>query len=217
MSDITDKVFWTGEYRLKDLGNIVLSSEITQLFEIAGYDGKYTWYGAWNNDMRPVITIFLLKGNCGILEWGWNFNFLPEEHSGKLQYFRTDKNPKPQLRTFPARFAEMKEWHQYSLPCNSSDKNKLIKVINKVWKKTVPEIKAWYQRVNTYEKMIEELDRQVECGKYYEILLPEQQYIKAFLLSKLGRKEEAIETIKESYFWEKADNLLRHKVLMKLR
>lgn len=216
MSDIMDKVFWTGEYKLKDLGDTVLHSEIARLFEIAGYDEKYTWYGTWKNGMRPVITVFLLKGNSGILEWGWNFDFLPEEHSGKLQYFRTDKNPKPQLRMFPSGFAEMKEWRQNLIPCNSTNKDKLIEMIKKVWKETVPEIQTWYQRVNSYEKMIEELDRQTACGKYYEILLPEQQCIKAFLLSKLGRKEEAMAVFKETKFWKKSDDLLRQKALLKL-
>lgn len=213
-----DKVFLDkGEYRFQDLADVVLSHEIAKLFEIAGYDGKYTWYGNWKDDTRAVITVFLLKGNCGILEWGWNFNFLPEEQAGKLKYYRTDKNPKPQLRTLPSGFVKMEEWRRNLIPCNSSNKDKLIKMIHQVWRTTVPEIQSWYQRVNSYEQMIEELDRQVECGKYYELLYPEQAYIKSFLLAKLGKKEEAISCIQESLFWKKADDLLKNKVVMKLR
>jgi len=213
-------MFWkkeAEEYRLLDLGNEALYPGISSILGQAEYDGKYTWYGNWENDARPVIKIYLLKGNSGILEWGWNFRFLPEIHSGKLQYYRTDKNSRPQLRNLPLGFVEMKEWRQSLIPCYSSDKNKLLKQIRKVWKITAPEIESWYQHVNSYERMVEELDRQIAFGKYYSLFYPSQEYIKAFLLARLGRGKEAEAAVKESDCWKDSDDLLKYKVLEKLR
>lgn len=193
--------------------DIRLRGEIDKLFKVAGYDGNYTWYGQWQEDMRPVIKVFLLKGLSGILEWGWNYNFLPEYHSGRMKYFRTEKNARPQLRTFPSGFVAIKEWRQNLIPRCSSDKVLLMRMIDRAWKKTRPEIRAWYRRVNSYESMIEELERQIEFGKYYDLLYPEQEYIKAFLLAKTGRSQEALRALEKSHFWSEADEKLREKTI----
>lgn len=211
--DILNKAFFPGgEYKLKDHVDNRLHTEICRIFE-AKYDGNYTWYGQWQEDMRPVMKIFLLKGCSGILEWGWNFDFLPEYHSGRMQYFRTEKNPKPQLRTFPSGFIDMKEWRQYLFPCCSSDMALLVRKIGQVWKKTLPEIRKWYLRVNSPESMIGELDRQIEYGKYYHIFDPEQAYIKAFLLARTGQSQEALHCLEKTCLWREADSLLRNKIL----
>lgn len=217
MLDIMNKVFFPGgEYKLKDCMDLRLRAEIDKIFKVAGYDGGYTWYGQWQEDMRPVMKVFLLKGNSGILEWGWNYNFLPEYHSGRIQYFRTEKNAKPQLRTLPSGFVAIKEWRQNLLPCCSSDKAMLMRIIGQVWKKTRPEIRDWYRRVNSYESMIEELERQINYGKYYALLLPQQEYIKAFLLAKTGRGEAALRSLERTRFWNEADERLREKVIQRL-
>lgn len=215
MLDIMNEAFFPGgEYKLKDCVDLRLRTEINKIFEVAGYGGSYTWYGQWQEDMRPVIKVFLLKGCSGILEWGWNYNFLPEYHSGRMQYFRTEKNARPQLRTFPSGFVAEEEWRQNLFPCCSSDRVLLMRMIDRAWKKTRPEIRAWFRRVNSYESMIEELDRQIKYKKYYDIQYPEQEYIKAFLLAKMGRSQEALRSLERTYFWnEEADDRLREKVM----
>jgi len=214
MLDIRNRAFGPGgEYKLKDCIDARLHAELDRIFEVAGYDGSYTWYGEWRQDMRPVIKVFLLKGDSGILEWGWNYNFLPEYHSHRLQYYRTEKNARPQLRTFPGGFVAMKEWRQNLFPCCSSDRVLLLRMIDRAWKKTRPEIRAWYNRVNSFESMLEELNRQIEYGKYYDILYPEQEYIKAFLLAKTGRRQEALRSLARSRFWSEADENLREKTV----
>lgn len=214
MLNIMNKAFFPGgEYRLKDCMDLRLRTEINKIFEVAGYDGSYTWYGQWQEDMRPVIKVFLLKGCSGILQWGWNYSFLPEYHSGRMQYFRTEKNARPQLRTFPSGFVDIKEWRQNLFPCCSSDRVLLMRMIDRAWKKTRPEIRAWYRRVNSYESMIEELDRQSEYGKYYACLSPQQEYIKAFLLAKMGRSQEALRSLERTRIWSEADDNLRQKIV----
>lgn len=211
--DILNKAFFPGgEYKLKDCVDVRLHAEICRIFE-AEYDGNYTWYGKWQEDMRPVMKIFLLKGCSGILEWGWNYSFLPEYHSGRVQYFRTEMNPKPQLRNFPSGFVAIKEWRQNLLPCCSSDKALMMRKIKQVWKKTGPQIRDWYRRVNSYESMIEELDRQMEYGKYYAVMSPEQAYVKAFLLARTGRSQEALHSMEQSHLWREADDKLKEKIM----
>lgn len=211
--NIMNKAFFPGgEYKLKDCVDARLRAEICRIFE-AEYDGNYTWYGRWQGDMRPVMKIFLLKGCSGILEWGWNYSFLAEYYSGRMQYFRIEKNPKPQLRTFPSGFVDITEWRQNLFPCYSSDRALLFKAIDKAWKKTRPEIQEWYRRVNSYESMIEELDRQIEYEKYYVTMWPEQNYIKAFLLARTGRRREAQEALGRSRLWREADERLKEKII----
>ena len=213
MLDIMHRAFFPGgEYKLKDWVDVWLHAEICRIFE-AKYDGNYTWYGQWQDDARPVMKIFLLKGCSGILEWGWNYNFLAEYHSGRMQYFRTEKNPKPQLRNFPSGFVDIKQWRQNLFPCYSSDKALMMRAIKRAWKKTRPEIQAWYRRVNSYESMIEELARQMEYGKYYDTMAPEQAYVKAFLLARTGRSQEARRSLEKTYLWREADDELREKIM----
>lgn len=173
-----------GQYRTRDHIESLLEDEMSRLGMRAA--GDLTWCSEWADGARRVISLFLLKGDSAVFEWGYNFDFLPEIHSGRIRYFRTEKSIHAQLRQLPREFADMADWSTYSLPMHSSDLPSLEAEILRIWHNTEPQITEWFSRITLEKDMRAELERQISRGKYYRLLLPEQKYVLAFLTARSG-------------------------------
>ena len=204
-----------GQFRTKDYIADVLNEEMAKHFNMK-YMGNYVWCGEWEKNRRKVIRLFLLKGDSTIFEWGYNFDFLPEIVSGKLQYFRTDKRIHIQLREMPKQFIDGGKFYDYRLPMHAADLDMLKEKISYVWHKTYPEIERWFSSVSDLDSMIDELDFQENYGKYYAILLPEKMYVKAFLLAKKNEKNLALDELKKTKTFNDMSHELQLKVITKL-
>ncbi|MDE7432169.1 MAG: hypothetical protein K2N34_09690 [Lachnospiraceae bacterium] len=74
-------------YHSKQFFDELLTPVIKKQFDLR-YDGSHTWYGPWENHMRKVITMFFLKGDSAIMEWGYNF----QKHSLIWRAWQNGKN-----------------------------------------------------------------------------------------------------------------------------
>lgn len=206
-------------YHSKQFFDELLTPVIKKQFDLR-YDGSHTWYGPWENHMRKVITMFFLKGDSAIMEWGYNFDFLPIVKSNRIVYYRTEKSIQAQLRTFPKAFidmAGMAEWKKYKIPMHVRNKEQLEQNIQEVWKITVPQITDWFLHVDSLETAIHEAEYQVEYGKYYRLFSPGQLYVKAFLQAQIGNIEQAENLLKETWMYNNASAVIQDKLLKKLR
>lgn len=204
-----------GAYSTKEYIDQIFSPKIAHEFHMQ-YVGNYKWCGVWENGTRPILQLFLLRGDCAIFEWGYHYHFLPILKNGKLTYQRTDKSAQTQLRDLPDPFIDIKDWHPFSIPMHAKYEDKLIGRLEEVWNKTFPFIKDWYAKTATIEDMIREADRQLRYQKYYSYFFPSQQYIKAFLLAATGQATEATATLTASDIYGEADEKNRQKLMEKL-
>ncbi len=212
-----NKIFGpNGTYHTKDYLDDMVSPLIQGQFKMQ-YNGAYTWYGSWNQHMRKVISIFLLKGDSGIFKWGYNFDFLPEFMSGRFQYFRTEKSVKAQLRDLPKTFIDFENWGDYLIPMNADDLKCLENRITDVWEITQPSISDWFERVNSLEAALAELEYQISYQKYYKMFVPEQTYIKAFLTAAMGDEKRGIEILKETSTYKEAGSINQEKLVAKIK
>lgn len=216
-TDIDDKYFRPdGEYCTRDYLDSMLSPLIQKQFDMK-YNGTYTWYGPWNQHMRKVITVFLLKGDRGILEWGYNFDFLPELTSGQIKYFRTEKRVKTQLRDFPKPFIDFGNWDDYVIPMHSNNLHQLENRITKVWNLSSLQILDWFERVASIDAALAELEYQISYQNYYTFLAPEQAYMKAFLTAMSGNESLAVEILKNTNIFLECSSEKQEMLIGKLR
>lgn len=201
-----------GQYRTADYLDRILTPKICRCYPMQ-YSGSYLWYGQWSGGFRKVIRLFLLKGDSAILEWGYNFDFLPEIKSGAIRYFRTDKSVTIQLREFPKPFIDFGQWDSYKIPMHAADCGRLAHKLEEVWELTRPDINAWFDRVSSLETMIEETESQMESQKYYRILLPEHRYMKAFLLARLGEKALGRTSLEQSRTYQEAGQKNQNRLM----
>lgn len=203
-------------YHSKQFFDEFLTPMIKEQFDLC-YDGSHTWFGSWENHMRKVITMFFLKGDSAIMEWGYNFDFLPIAKSNRIVYYRTEKSVRTQLWTYPKSFMDVTQWKDYKIPMHVRSKEELGKSIEAVWKLTLPEIMDWFLRVNSIETAICEAEYQIEYGKRYAIFSPRQLYVKAFLLAYTGDMESAERILKETLEYDDISEDMQGKLLKKLK
>ena len=214
-----------GAIAVKNHLDYYLSPLIQDCFDMQ-YNGAYVWYGPWEQHMRKVISIFMLKGDQGILEWGYNFDFLPELKSNRFWYFRTEKQIKAQFRDMPKPFVELapgEQWKKYLIPMHGDSVRQLEKWIRAVWKQTCPDIRNFFQSIHSMESILMELNARIEQQKntkaltYYSMMAPESLYIKAFILAYLGEEAQAIDCMEHTNTYRHTTEENRQKLIQKLK
>lgn len=203
-----------GKYQTRLYLDDILTPLINEKFSMK-YDGRYTWYSEFVDHKRLVISLFLLKGDSAIIQWGYNFDFIPEIKSNKIQYYRTDKHIQAQLRDMPKEFIDCKDFKMYKIPLHANDLDKLRIKIETTFKALLPSIMEFFSKEST-EDLLLLTEYQIEYKKYYKILSPEQQYIKAFLLARQGHIEKAVKQIKDTYVYQNASDDNKQKLMKKL-
>jgi|GEM_PF-1970476 len=179
--------------------------------------GEGTWLSEWENGARRVISLFLLRGDCAVLCWGWNYDFLPEVHSGRIKYFRTEKSVSLQLRQLPREFIDGTDWSEYRVHLHARQPEELKENVLAVWRLTEPQITGWYSKTDTPEKMLSELERQKEHGGYYRVFYPEQAYVQAFLTARYKDVQMAEKLLQGTKVYREASAENMEKLMRKLR
>lgn len=216
MNQTYEKYFTSdGAYCAKEYIPEHLSPKLEKEFHMQ-YLGNYKWCGPWENGVRKILQLFLLKGDSAIFEWGYNYSFLPIIKSGKLIYQRTDKTVAAQLRDMPESFINFKDWKPFCIPMHANCEDKLTDQIEAVLSRTFPIVKNWYERTATLEDMIKEADLQINHRNYYSFFSPSQQYIKAFLLAANGQNDEASKVLEASDEYQEAGEDICQKLMKKL-
>ncbi len=203
-----------GVYRTKDHIERIWLDKTNRLG--MRYIGDCTWVSEWCGHARKIMNLYLLKGDSAIIQWGWNFDFVPEVHGSVLKYFRTEKSASIQVQQLPQAFVDSADWNEFRIPMHADNLNKLEEEVLRVWSITESQILEWYARVNSAGQMITELDRQIAHGKYYRLFLVEQNYMKAFLLAAAGDTEQAVPLLRQTRIYTSAAEPLREKITAKL-
>lgn len=191
-----------------------VSKVLKENFDLKYYDKGRWWYSDWNCHKRMVITLFASKGITYPMIWGYNYDFIPRlNNQNKFIWHRTQKSfhldiedayynyvpviPK-RKRTEEHFFnPEQNAKYQYELPIWTNDLEFALKYIEDVVKRNIPFMLDWYQRVQTIEDVIGELDKQIAISSQYGHW--NEYYTKAFLLAKIKCMDEALETMGQIY------------------
>lgn len=199
----------------------VVSRALADDFDLKYYEKERYWYSEWDNHCRKVIYIFATKGTLYPIKWGYNYDFIPQlNNQDKFVYHRTEKAFWADISDFfynhvhydPDTMSRMETLQirtKYCLPNDTNNIEIAREYVYDVVKRNIPFMKEWFSRVQTIENVIDELDRQI--ARPSALGHRNSLYTKAFLLAKLHRMDEAIETMQLRY-----DGKTPEKVLKKL-
>lgn len=197
----------------------VVSIALADDFDLKYFEKGRWWYSEWNNHCRKVINLFAAKGTMYPIVWGYNYDFIPRlNNQDKFVYHRTEKSFATDIEdTFyshvhydPNTMSRMETLQIRAKYCLPSDTNNLEiarEYVYDVVKRNIPFMKEWFSRVQTIEDVVEELDRQIAQSIAFEHRY--SLYTKAFLLAKLHRMDEAIETMQLRYGGKTPEKVLK--------
>lgn len=206
----------------------VLTESLLGVCGIKYCDKSRWWYGEWEGDRRKVVTLGNPKGTMRNICWGWNYNYIPHRsHSGKLTYARTEKSFSFDMggdfrfhidyniddESDAATHKQIAMCRQYMLPRDTNDAEAAKEYISTVCKRNIPFIKEYFEKTFDDQATLAELERR-QSEKPWLFQTDNSAYIKAFILAKYGRLEEAEHIISHEYY---ADGNCPENVLAKLR
>lgn len=176
-----------------------LTSELKNM-GLNKYDGEYLWYSDFNeNGVRLVFKYLRLKGDSGVFNWGFCFDFLPTiSNTRKLMNHKTEKSVTLHLWESTEGYKNSiidggrptEIVSHYSGECEND-----IQTIFEKYKNVVID---WYKHAISYEKIKNIALYQTE-NKVYNIHYPNPRYVYPFILAKLDKKEEGLIAINEYY------------------
>ena len=164
----------------------ILARRIAPEIESEGYtyDGQYTWYGPWEGYSRQVVEARRLKGAGVCFVWGRCFDFLPvlAGNGKRLRYMRTDKTMGRQL------MGPCRAWGE-SFSLLATGPEELEADATAAFLRDKPLWEAWFRETKGLPACLREAERQRD-NPYSS--WPTPDYVRAFLLAALGRKQEAM-------------------------
>ena len=164
----------------------ILARRIAPELEAADftYDGAYTWYGPWEDHSRRVVEARRLKGAGVCFVWGRCFDFLPvlAGDGKRLRYMRTDKAVGRQL------MGPCRTWDE-SFSLLTDGPERLEADAAAALRRDKPLWEAWFRETEGLAACLREAERQRDnpCSSW-----PTPDYVRAFLLAALGRKQEGM-------------------------
>ena len=163
----------------------MLARRITPEMEAVGYtyNGACTWCGPWEDHGRRVVEARLVKGAGACFVWGRCFDFLPvlSGNLRSLRYMRTDKTVGRQL------MGPSRTWDEtFSLLTGGPER--LEADAAAAFLRDRPAWETWFRETDSLEACLREAERQLD-NPYSSC--PAPNYVRAFLLAALGRKQEA--------------------------
>lgn len=176
----------------------MLSRRISPLLEAEGcqYDGAYRWIGPWEDHSRRVVCVRLLKGAGGEFAWGWCFDFAPvlQNDCKGYRWQRTDRSADLQLFVWTRDLlpqAEV-EGRKYQFSLFGKDLPDVEDRLLQVFERSKPLGDVWFRSSQGPRALLAEAERQSGLTLHH---WPAPEYIRAFLLSALGREEEALQAL----------------------
>lgn len=202
----------------------ILSKVLSEMVDMKYCEKGNWWYGEWENHRRKVVKIFSHKGMLYPIGWGYNYDFIPDVGNGdKITYHRTEKSFAMHVSDYCIHHIDydsdtmtrnetfwIREQYMLSIFANRLYLNEALEYTEHICRKNMPFMQEWFERVQTDDDVLAELDRQIarpamwgHWGEYY---------VKAFLLAKQKRLAEAEEMLSLRY-----DGHPNEKILAKLR
>ena len=172
----------------------------------------------YENHVRKAIHFRALKGTSYEIDFGYNFDFIQIIKSEKLQYNRTEKCVILHIRDVPYPYAadtDKELWDcSYQIERYFKDKNQGIQHTRTVLNNVIPIIYNYFLQIQTYDDMINEIDRRISLDNpIYYMIYPDQQYIQIWLTAKKGEKDKAFQLLNEyPYLSEESKNMIMTKL-----
>ena len=137
-----------------------------------------------------------MKGTSYEIDFGYNFDFIQIIKSEKLQYNRTEKSVILHIRDVPYPYAADTDKELWDCGYH------------------IPIIYNYFLRIQTYDDMINEIDRRISLDNpIYYMMYPDQQYIQIWLTAKKGEKDKAFQLLNEyPYLSEESKNMIMTKL-----
>lgn len=169
------------------------------------YLGDYIWATDYENDMRRVLKVFIINEAFACFNWGLNFRFVPKRIGNKSVYARTDKSIHLHTICTPYYFSyRTNDYTQEHIEKRnriifsswggsiesfekSIEQMKLAHI--KVFQNTLPEIKEYFSKTSTYEKILDLIIS--NCNHKY--IFSESELAAVFIQRYLGMVNEAEE------------------------
>lgn len=199
-----------------------MSKALLGTFQLKQAEKGHWWYGEWENHRRMVISLFAAKGLTYTIEWGYNYDFIPKlNRQDKFVWSRTEKSfdhhawdnyyfhVKEDMKSMSEQ-ERVQTYNKYTLPTYTSNLESALAYIDGVIKRNIPFMTEWFDRVQTTDDVIAELDRHLGTNDYRDHY---RHWTKAFLLARQNRLDEAIAAMQNNY----PNREIAQKVLDKLQ
>ena len=186
------------------------------------YDGRYLWFSDFNeNGIKKVFHYNLMKGETGTFTYGNCFDFLSTyTNTASIKNHRTDKSTTLHLFVRTEGWRKSFEGEEFTDKTSHWGKSECRKTVTKLLNKYIPIMKSWWENNSTIEQCVNEANYQIEKGGGYKVNYPKANYVKAFLLAKLGDKEIAKQILEEEFEplikWKPKFEALKMKVIEKI-
>ena len=183
---------------------VILNEIITPRMKVLGlnkYDGGYTWFNDFNEEgIKKVFHYNLMKGETGTFTYGSCFEFVPTyTNTATIKNHKTDKSTQLHLFERTEGWRKSFEGEKFTDKTSHWGETEARKTIFDLIERYAPIMEAWWENNSTVEQNINTANYQIEKGRGYRVNHPKQNYIKAFLIGKIGNKDEAVELINEEF------------------
>ncbi|AEE52933.1 hypothetical protein [Haliscomenobacter hydrossis] len=185
-----------------------IDNRLTSYLKNLGLDkwnGAYYWYSDYGtHHYRKVFHYTLLKGESATFAWGYCFDFIPTYgNTNNLRWNRTEKSVRLHFWDMPANFvhfAGSRDAHRRSLRgrglVSHWGETAFDVTFNELFEDSYAQIESWFKTDYSLEDLLNWVDLQIERSIDYP-KSPHPNYVKCFLLAKLGRSAEAIDAMEK--------------------
>lgn len=177
-------------------------------FGLNNYDGNYLWYSDFDKKgIRKVFKYQRLKGESGTFNWGYSLHFIPTITNAKtIKFHRTVKSIHLHLFDEPINFINYSGTHYTKFRDKGMVSQWGFTEFNQtfydLWNDCIHSINNWFLKNIEFQDLLDIIHFQQDFGSRYKWGHGNQNYIKSFILEKIGKKEDAISlmnSIKEEY------------------
>lgn len=182
---------------------LLLDKNLTSKLKEIGfknYDGEYLWYSDINIiGVRLVFKYIRLKGDSGVFNWGYCFDFLPTiSNTKKLKNHKTNKSITLHLWESTEGYKKSFEGGGRPTEIVSHYSDECENEIHTIYNKYKNDIIDWSKHAFSLQKVHDIALNQINKSTY-NMHSPNPKYIYPFILAKLGKKEEGLELINEFF------------------
>ncbi|MDE6412554.1 MAG: hypothetical protein K2K42_01465 [Eubacterium sp.] len=167
----------------------------------------YVWASDYEDGKRKVLSFFFINDAFATFKWGWNFDFIPKISGNKAVWARTDKSIHTHIFEVSPDFENTDQENRavrdktiisrYDLYKEGLEKK--IRHYKEVLYFLLPLINAYYSATDSYEKILNRIDMNME-STYYQLLRAVSLIPKAFIEERMGKHKEALEDFNNAYF-----------------
>ena len=165
------------------------------------YNGTYLWFSDFSEfGVRKVFSYQKLKGESGTFRWGFCYEFIPTlSNTMTIKNHKTEKSVQLHLFDEPLKFITFRGTpftdYQEKGMVSEWGISEFNRTFNNLWNESKASIKEWFDNYESFDWMLKTIEHQLEFGSGYRMRSTRQDYIKAFLLMKIGRMQEGVEIL----------------------